>query len=72
MNLAADHTKHGVCYMACGDILQEMEYTRKTLIPKWLGENAATLMGRAGKLFEDIGGYPYPKLAAMAEVMKKS
>lgn len=48
-----------------------MEAPRKALIPQWLGTEAAELMGKAGQLFVDIGGYPYPKLAAMEATSKK-
>ncbi|POR34908.1 Uncharacterized protein TPAR_04905 [Tolypocladium paradoxum] len=70
MNLTADHTKQGACYIVCGNIVREMEASRKQLVPQWLGEDAADLMAKAGQLFVDIGGYPYPKLAAMSETMK--
>ncbi|KAF4998049.1 hypothetical protein FDECE_11901 [Fusarium decemcellulare] len=70
--LSADSSQRGACYLACGSVLREIEHARVDVLPQWLGEDATTLMRGGGQLFQDIGGYPYPKLTAMKEATSKS
>ncbi|CZR57334.1 uncharacterized protein PAC_07223 [Phialocephala subalpina] len=46
---------------AFGSILKELEASRTALLSTWMGVDVAELMGKAGALFEGLGGYPLPK-----------
>ena len=48
--------------------MRELEHTMKALIPWWIGQDAADLMQNVGRMFEDMGGYPLPKLPAMSKL----
>lgn len=63
--LSQDPERKGACYLTCGPIIREMEFTQKALLGQWLGDDVVHLMASAGSLFESIGGYPLPNLEAM-------
>lgn len=45
--------------------MREVENTRKSLMPDWFGNDVADLLGSAGKLFAELGGFPLPRPRAL-------
>ncbi|CAI7630491.1 unnamed protein product [Penicillium glandicola] len=50
----------GKCYMIAGQMSVEVEDSRESLLPQWLGHETAELLQSAGKIFES-DTYPLPR-----------
>ncbi|KAI0140535.1 hypothetical protein GGR57DRAFT_487877 [Xylariaceae sp. FL1272] len=60
-NISLDETVNGSSYLVCGSILRELEQSRVTITPQWLGKDFVDLMADGSRLFEELGGYPLPR-----------
>ncbi|ETN39396.1 uncharacterized protein HMPREF1541_05619 [Cyphellophora europaea CBS 101466] len=59
---AVDRTLMGACVLTAGKYMRELEHTRAAMIPDWIGEDLAGLFASGMQFFEEIGGYPLPRL----------
>jgi len=58
--MAVDKDRAGKCCLVAGSMMREIEGPREDMVPKWLGSEIVSLMTKAAKLFQDLGGYPLP------------
>ncbi|KAJ6188437.1 hypothetical protein N7519_003345 [Penicillium mononematosum] len=56
-----DDTKSGACTLISGKFQQELEFTRNSGMPQWLGEDLSQFMKRAFTFLKDMGGLALPK-----------
>ncbi|OKO94574.1 hypothetical protein PENSUB_11841 [Penicillium subrubescens] len=62
--VALDEARQGDCVLdtqVAGKYFRELESSRMSLLPTWIGADFAEFMGRAMQFFISIGGYVLPK-----------
>ncbi|KAJ5442499.1 Short-chain dehydrogenase/reductase SDR [Penicillium cf. griseofulvum] len=59
--VALDGERRGQCVLVAGKYLRELEESRASLLPLWLGEDLSEFMRQAMQFFVGIGGYVLPK-----------
>ncbi|KAJ5945095.1 hypothetical protein N7516_005263 [Penicillium verrucosum] len=57
---SVDDSKSGACTLISGRFQQELEFTRNSAIPQWLGEDLSQFMKRAFTFLRDMGGFALP------------
>ncbi|KAJ9486347.1 hypothetical protein VN97_g6995 [Penicillium thymicola] len=57
---SVDDSKSGACTLISGRFHQELEFTRNSAIPQWLGEDLSQFMKRAFAFLKDMGGFALP------------
>ncbi|KAF1993632.1 NAD(P)-binding protein [Amniculicola lignicola CBS 123094] len=62
LDSAIDPARKGSSVIVAGKMVREIEARRSELVGEWLGSDIAELMVEGGKFFDELGGYPLPKL----------
>ncbi|KAH7028969.1 uncharacterized protein B0I36DRAFT_422797 [Microdochium trichocladiopsis] len=60
MYAAVDPARRGTCCLVAGRFLRELEYTQKSVVNEWLGQDLAEAMAKFGQFLAETGGYKLP------------